>query len=104
MVKGLCTLPPTAVLLDHYHETTITVCKQICSEHLAADCSGFLYDRVTRTCAVTSFTGEHIRHVNDSEIVCEQQKKYFFKKMRCPGKYACIYIYTTYLGPAMFFT
>ena len=88
----VCSIPQDAKFVRSFVETTIAVCKKLCSSQLEGEmCSGFLYDSLTRTCRLTSYTGEDKEWFTETEAIdrqedCLGKKKYFYRKQRCIGK------------------
>lgn len=65
-------------------DTTRKVCREMCNSILYSDrCSGFLYDRSTRSCTITPYTGEWLNA--DQNNSKPNQRVEFYRRSRCLG-------------------
>ena len=87
----VCSIPNDTKFAKSIVETTTAVCQRLCSSELEGEmCSGYLYDSLTRTCILTSYTGEDkewftVAEADDRKEDCLRMKKYFYRKQRCIG-------------------
>ena len=87
----VCDITDNVVFTEKFDETTVSLCKKLCSNLPEAEkCSGFLYDGITRSCVITSFTGENTVWFNESEAQkaknrCLDRQRYYYRKQRCLG-------------------
>ncbi|ELU17843.1 hypothetical protein CAPTEDRAFT_194982 [Capitella teleta] len=79
----ICAIPDEAAFRVQYDETTIQVCKHLCTKLEGHRCSGFLYDSRIRNCKLTSFSGELKDSAQASS--CDLSMK-FYRRDRCAGK------------------
>ncbi|KAK2169962.1 hypothetical protein LSH36_5g02006 [Paralvinella palmiformis] len=84
MYTSVCAVPESAATKYIIKETTCTVCKHLCTTVEGSTCSGVLYDPDTRTCTLTSFTGEdHQGVVLPTEGRCNDTIRKFYRRHRC---------------------
>ncbi|ELU16389.1 hypothetical protein CAPTEDRAFT_213607 [Capitella teleta] len=78
----ICVIPDEAAFRAEYDETTMQVCKHLCTKLEGHRCSGFLYDSNIRCCTLTSFSGDLKDSAQASS--CDPSRK-FYRRKRCAG-------------------
>ena len=87
-----CTIPDNVIYTYQFVEVTLSTCKELCTTYAPDKCSGFLYELESRSCTLTSYTGEEkawytSEEVEEAKDACSDKMAYFYRKIRCAGKY-----------------
>ena len=87
----VCHIPAKVSYSQMFVEVTVSTCTELCTHYAYDSCSGFLYEERSKSCTVTSFTGEDKKwymqeEIDEAMVHCHRLKAYFYRRIRCLGE------------------